>query len=136
MGVMLLSSLIICADVCLHVCAESVFIMIVSNNTPIGAGGALRSPSLSSVDEYIRCWSLLLDARWFAILPTGSKLLVLVSHLKCATALAGSRRHWRHSGRNRAVDNHTHGDFMDIPFARSVEKGPYKTRPARLIPRR
>lgn len=78
-----LSSLKAIADICFDFCAESLSYMAVANNVAIGAGGGIRFPSLYSVDESIRRWSLRMDACMFVVLTTCSTLIVMVRWSEC-----------------------------------------------------
>lgn len=88
MGVILLPSLMPFFDVCLDPCAESMSDMIVANNNAIGTSGILGFLPPHSVDEYIRHWSLRLDAHRLAIFATGSALVAMVGHLDRETAFS------------------------------------------------
>lgn len=76
-----------------------------------------------------------MNARWLAILPTGSTLAIMIGWSERETAYAGWLRHWIHWGGWRAVDDHTLGNIMDMPFVSSLEKVHYERRLACLLPK-
>lgn len=95
------------ADVCLDMCAESVSDMSVAINPAIGASGTLQFLPSYSVDDYIRRWLSRLGTCRFAILPAGSTLMMMVGRLEHETALTVLRRHRKHWGGRRTVEDHT-----------------------------
>lgn len=95
--------------------------MIVANNTANGADGVMKFLPPYSIDKNIRRWSLCLDPRRFASNPARSRLTVVVGCLELETDLASWRRCWKHWSGGRAVDDQIHCNFMDMPFARTVE---------------
>lgn len=99
----------------------------------IGDGGVLRFLLPYSVDEHIRRFSLRLDACQFAILPTSSMLRVMFGPTEREKAYEDWRRNWKHWETRRAVDADAHGNFVNIPFVRSVEKVPYDRWLAHLL---
>lgn len=96
--------------------------MSFANNTVIGDGCVLRLPLPYLADEYVRRWSSCSDSCRFAILVEGPMLTVVVGCSESETALAGSRRRWRNLGGRCALDDHTHGSFMNMPYVCSVEE--------------
>lgn len=123
------------ADIYLELCADSASDLTVVKNVSVGAGVVISFPPAYSVDEHIRRWTSRLDACWFSILLMDSKLTVMVGRSECGAAYAGWRCRWRHWSGRRAVDDHTHVKFMDLPFVRSVEELPYERLLAQLVPK-
>lgn len=112
------------AGVCFELCSKSVSDISVANNTTISAGGTLMFPHPYLLYLYIRHWVSRLKACGFAIIPTSSTLMV--GQLEREMAFAGCQRRWKRWGGRLAVDDHTYGHFIDMPFVRSLEELPNK----------
>lgn len=122
MCTILLPSVMASTDICFGLCAQSVSDIAAATNAVIGAGGVIRFAPPYSVDEYIRRQSSCLDARRFAILPTGWTLTIIVGWFECETTYLGWRRRWKYWGGWRVLDDHTHGNFMDSTYVWIVKK--------------
>lgn len=70
-----------------------------------------------------------MDARRFAIMPTGEVLATCAAFKDLQTVVTGWLKRWKHCGSRLDLTAETNASFKDIPFARSYKEGESEVRP-------
>lgn len=85
--------------------------------TPLGGtGNELRYSPLYSVEEYINLYFSKIDARRFAIIPSGVLFTMHAVYEERATAFIGWFKSYKHGGRRRDPAAETYPPLMDMHF--------------------
>lgn len=67
------------------------------------------------------------------MVPIGLTMTVEDRKVDLQTAYAGWQQCWKHWGGQFVANGHIHAAFMEIPFARSVQKAGYQAKLRNLI---
>lgn len=133
MYAVLLPWLVELADMCLDFCVESVSDIAVVNNFAIVAGVFFVFLLLTRLKVSLPMVFYLRRPLVFDITLgfdiNGNSWPVWARH-----GISGLAASLKTPGRRRALDDGTHGKFMDVLFDRSAKKVPYERRLARLLP--